>query len=89
MPKLSARGFWIGTVCLFCAVLLIHSRFYIMPDAISTATGTMLGAYIPSWIIWHIIKYVIGPERTPERLRFIFVLACFLLVLSIWNEFKI
>ena len=86
--KLSVRGFWIGTGVMFCVVTLIHSHFYVIPDAISTATGTMLAAYIMSYIVWHVAKYIIAPERVPERLWFIFVFACVLVAIIVWNNFK-
>jgi uncharacterized membrane protein YccC len=75
MGKLSSKGFWGVTAVAFVILLLLHRHYYVMPDAISMAAGSIIGTYFFSGLVWRIVKWRMR-DRAPDSRYFIVALSC-------------
>jgi hypothetical protein len=72
---LSWRGFWIASAILLAVEFLVDYHRYVMPDAVSTSVGRVVGYFLFAWIVWCLVKLTMK-DRTPDARYFVLVLAC-------------
>jgi uncharacterized membrane protein YccC len=74
LTEIGWKGFWGGTAVLFGLVFAVHYNLYVMPDALSTTIGTLIGSYLFAWVVWRLVKFKMA-ARAPEPRFFVLVLA--------------
>lgn len=85
--KISWTPFWLGIAGLFAVVLYVDYRRYVMPDAVSTSVGTVIGTMAGTWILWRIIKFAL-PKIAPDARVFVLVCTGLVVVVQLLHLMK-